>query len=465
MHKELVDFSIKYLKEKGAEYAEARAEIDNSNSFLLKDGNLEVSSFDKSCGIGIRFSIKNNIGFLSANELNKASLKKGLDKAIRLTKNSTKIGEAVKFSEEKKQIKSYKVKQKKSTLNVSPEEKIKLLTDLNKAIEVKHKYFSLSDNTLKKYYVNSEGSKITSEIPRINFFYLMTLMEGTKSIQRMHQYGSATGYEILNKWKLENSIQEEVNALKENMLHGVKAPKEKIDLVCAPEVTGIAAHESCGHPYEADRIFGRESAQAGESFVTEDMLNTRIGRETVSVVDDPTLAGTYGFYLYDDEGVKARKKVLMKEGMINEFLHNRDTAAQSCTQSNGSARANHFSVEPIVRMSNTFVTKGKYKEEELIKEIKNGVYIRSFMEWNIDDKRYQQKYVGNEAYLIKNGEITKPVKSPRLEITTPAFWSAIDGVADNLKLFAATCGKGEPMQGIPVTTGGPSIRLRGIRLR
>jgi TldD protein len=57
------------------------------------------------------------------------------------------------------------------------------------------------------------------------------------------------------------------------------------------------------------------------------------------------------------------------------------------------------------------------------------------------------------------------VKSPRLEITTPTFWSAIDGVANNLKLFAATCGKGEPMQGIPVTTGGPSIRLRGIRLR
>jgi len=83
---------------------------------------------------------------------------------------------------------------------------------------------------------------------------------------------------------------------------------------------------------------------------------------------------------------------------------------------------------------------------------------------NIDDKRFQQKYTGNESYLIKNGKIDKPVISPIIEITTPALFSSIDAVANNLKLFAGTCGKGEPMQGIPVTMGGPSIRLRGIKL-
>jgi len=86
------------------------------------------------------------------------------------------------------------------------------------------------------------------------------------------------------------------------------------------------------------------------------------------------------------------------------------------------------------------------------------------MEWNIDDRRFQQKYVGNEAYLIENGEITKPVKNPALELTTPKLWSSVDLIANNLQFFAGTCGKGEPMQGIPVLMGGPSMRLKNIKL-
>ena len=465
MNKEIADFSIKYLQKKGADYAEARLESRYSNSFMLKDGNLDASSFDNSTGLGIRFSINNSLGFMAANQLSKDHIKKQLDKAIKITKKSSKLSEKIEFSPEQIQKKSYKVKQIKDVRDVSPEEKIKILTDLNKSITPQHGYYSLSDKLVKKYYINTEGSRIYSEIPTINFFYLITLMESNKSIQRAHQYGTSTGYEAIKKWELEKNIGEEIATLKTNMIKGIKVPKGKVDVICAPEVTGIATHESCGHPYEADRIFGRESAQAGESFVTKDMLGNKIGYKNVTVIDDPTLKGKYGFYLYDDEGVKARKKILMKGGKINEFLHNRDTASQLGVKSNGSARANHFSVEPIVRMSNTYVEKGTQKEEELIKDIKKGVYIKNFLEWNIDDKRYQQKYVGNEAYLIEKGELTKPVRAPILEITTPAFWSSIDGVADNLKFFAATCGKGEPMQGIPVTTGGPSIRLRGIKLR
>ena len=132
--------------------------------------------------------------------------------------------------------------------------------------------------------------------------------------------------------------------------------------------------------------------------------------------------------------------------------------------SNGSARANNFNVEPIIRMSNTFMLPGTMTEEELIEDIKLGVYIKNFMEWNIDDVRMNQKYVGNEAYLIKNGKIEQPVKAPVIEITTPGLYSSIDAVGNNLQYFAGNCGKGEPMQGLPVFMGGPSIRMRGIRL-
>ncbi len=132
--------------------------------------------------------------------------------------------------------------------------------------------------------------------------------------------------------------------------------------------------------------------------------------------------------------------------------------------SNGSSRAESYADEPIVRMGNTYVAPGDHNLDELIEGVKLGVYIKDFMEWNIDDKRYNQKYVGMEAYLVKNGRVGGAIRNPVIELTTPAFWSAVDARAKDVDYFAATCGKGDPMQGAPVYMGGPSMRLRGVRL-
>jgi TldD protein len=107
---------------------------------------------------------------------------------------------------------------------------------------------------------------------------------------------------------------------------------------------------------------------------------------------------------------------------------------------------------------------GSYTHEELVEDIQEGVFIKTFMEWNIDDRRYNQRYVGLEAYLIENGEVTSPVRSPILEITTPGLYGSVDAVGKEVEFEAASCGKGEPSQGAPVWHGGPSIRLRHVRL-
>ncbi len=457
---DFAEFSIDYLKKQGVDYAEARLESINSSGFVLNNSNPEISGFDQSTGLGIRFLINNNMGFTAINALNKDKIKKEIDKSIKLTRKAAKISEKVKLAHSKSITKKHTIKPK---LEFSEEQKVSFLKDLDKELKAEHKYLSLSDTTTEKFYINTDGTKITQIIPRVNFLYFLTLMNDADSIQRYLQFGAASGYEILKEWKLQSHIQEEIEALRKNLTSGVKMPSGEFDVVVAPEVTGIATHEAIGHPYEADRIMGRESAPAGESFVTQEMLNNQLGSEVVTAVDDPTLDGSFGFFQYDDEGVKAKENVLMQNGKINDFLHNRETAAEMGINSNGSARASVYSVEPMVRMSNTYIKPGKQTEEELIKDIKKGVYIKNFMEWNIDDKRFQQKYVGDEAYLIENGEITKPVRSPTIEITTPKLWSSVDAVANNLKLFAGTCGKGEPMQGIPVLMGGPSMRLRKIK--
>ena len=465
MYEDLADFSLKYLQDKGAKYAEVRLEESKSNDFVLKNGNLEVASFNEITGIGIRFTVNDTLGFLNINLLEKEKIKTIIEKAIKVTKNSSKIGEKTKFSEEKAHTAKYSIKQKKS-VDESPDSKLKEIFEIDKIIKnVDNRFISVDDSLVKKYYINSDGSRIISEIPRTSLFYFLTILHNKKSIQRHFMYGSTKGYECLKEWNIHENLAEEVKALTNNLKNGISIKPGTMDLVTAPEVTGIAVHESCGHPLEADRILGREGAQAGESFVKKDMIGEKIGSDAINIYDDPTMEESYGFYLYDDEGVKARKKYLQKKGVITEFLQNRQTAVEFNIKSNGSARASAFDREPLIRMSNTLVEPGNFSENEIFEGIKKGIYLKSFMEWNIDDKRWQQKYVGNEAYLIENGKITKPVIAPVLEITTPALWSSVDALSKKMEFFAGPCGKGEPMSPIAVYMGGPHMRLRDVYIR
>jgi TldD protein len=462
-------FAIRLAEQLGCSYAEARTETSIGNGFILKNGNPEMSGFETSEGIAIRLLKNKNLTFISTNKPGKENIKWLIRRAVRRLDASSQLSEKIELKNEKVNRKSYKVKQKVNALDFSPKEKLDVLFDIEKSLgeltkNVPARYFSIADSVTRKEIITSEGSRIISDIPKVNFFYMMTIAEGAKTAQRYWQFGSSSGLEILKKWKLENKLKEEAMSLLKSLKHGKKTKSGTYDVVAAPEVAGIIAHESCGHPYEADRILGREAAQAGESFVKKDDAGKRMSCKNVSVVDEPAIEGSYGFFIYDDEGVLGKKKYLIKNGILNEFLHNRETSAAMKMMNNGSSRATTYEREAIVRMSNTFFVPGKTKEEELISEVKKGIYLKNFTEWNIDDKRLNQKYVGSEAYLIENGEVTTPVINPTIEINTIKLYASIDNVADNFELHAATCGKGEPMQGIPVTMGGPSIRLRKIRI-
>lgn len=468
MNKDLAEFAVAHADKLGAQYAEARMENSVANVFTLKNGVLEASGFGISSGLGIRLIVDGSLGFAAINTLEQNKIKDLVEQAVKIAKGAKILLKTpVTLSKEKSVVKEYEVKQKINTQDVTPDKKLDILFEIEKSLKsqnVPARYFSFSDALTEKYYVNSEGSKITSTIPRLHFSYFLTVKADATTLQRHFEYKAIEGWEVLKKWNLIDSLNQEAQSMLKNIKSGVKAPKEKVDLIASPEVVGIAVHESTGHPYEADRILGREAAQAGESFVQPSMIGNQIGSPIVTVVDDPTFPNSAGFFLFDDEGVQARRKFLMKNGKINEFLHNRETAAALGLKSNGSARACMYGVEPIVRMSNTFMLPGDYSEEELFEGVKKGVYIKSYMEWNIDDKRYNQKYVGNEAYLIEKGEIKGPVKQPVLEITTPAFYSAIDALSKKIDFVSGNCGKGEPMQGVPVWMGGPMARLRGIKL-
>ncbi|MEM3370644.1 MAG: TldD/PmbA family protein [Candidatus Woesearchaeota archaeon] len=460
----LSDYLLSHIK-KQVEYVEVRAEVSFHSSYILKNGALEASSSSFEKGISTRFTAKDSMGFFSTNNLSKDNLVELAEKAIRKSLRASKA-ERISLSDEPVCKAKYSVGEIKKVLDVSGEQKTDLLSSIDTSISNKssERYLSLHDKVSETYFINSEGSRIQSRIPRISLYYNFSIKHLGRSSQRSWLYGASSGYEIFKKWNLQQKLSDEANALKKNLQFGIKPPRGKVDVVCAPEVVGIIVHESCGHPSEADRILSREAAQAGESFINPNMLGSKIGTPLVNIADDPTIPNSFGYYLYDDEGVKARRRMLFKDGKINEFLNNRETASQFSTHSNGAARAVNYNYEPIVRMANTYFVPQKMSEEELIESIRLGVYIRNFMEWNIDDLRLNQKYVGAEAYLIKNGRVVAPVIQPVIETTTPKLYSSVTAVANNLEFHAGTCGKGEPMQAIPVWFGGPSIKLHGINV-
>ncbi len=464
------ELAIKTAVSLGAKFADVRLEKKIYNGFLLKNGVVQASSFDENYGLGVRVLINGTLGFSSTNDLSVHGVKNAVSFAIKDAKSFSRMNNGIDLLGSKSYLKDYSVKEKVPIADVGADEHLKVLFDIDKAIlstkiKVPYRYLYLSDSIDERHYLNSEGSAITSRIPRVNFYYFLTLSEKNKTSQRYWQYGKSSGFEGFEQFNLPKVLSSDVIAMKKNMEIGVKAPVGKLDVVVGPQVTGIIVHESGGHPYEADRILGREAAQAGESFLSPSALGTRIGSAAVSISDNPTLPNSFGHYLFDDEGIKAGKKQIVRKGIIQCFFHNRETAASLGTSSNASGRSSSFDREPIVRMSNTFIEPGNMSEQELVEGVKKGVLMVNFTEWNIDDKRVNQKYVGCEAYLIKNGRISSPVIKPALEITTHALYNSIDAVANNVEYHAGTCGKGEPMQAIPVWFGGPSMRLRGVRLK
>lgn len=468
---ELIEKALNYAVSVGASYAEARFHNDFSKGFALKNGGLEGIQAGAERGMGIRVLVNGGLGFASTNILRPDSVTETVDKAVKMARASSYLRSSrIRFSREEAYSVRWEVLEKKPIENWSFSDKIDFFKSIDKTIidlgiNVASRYLAYSERVTERLYINTEGAQVASRVQRPTMFSMITVMEAPKGvIQRPLQFGGSGGMEVVESWNLVGRISNEVKVMQDILLNSGRPPEGAVDVVVDSEVSGIISHEASGHPSEADRILGREGAQAGESYIDLNDIGRRIGSECVNIVDDPTVPGSYGFFLFDDEGVKARRKFLIKEGKINELLTNRETSATLGTNSNGSARASAYNVEPIVRMSNTFILPGDYGLEELLNDVRDGVYIKSFMEWNIDDRRWNQKYVGLEAYLVENGEITKPVRNPVIEITTERLFSSIDAVGKELDFSAATCGKGDPMQGVPVYTGGPPLRIRDIRV-
>ncbi len=463
---------VDLLMKEGASYAEVRLHRNAEFGILLKNGMPEPPEFGEAYGAAIRVICGGALSFVSTNIVSKDSLTEAGRKALKSANAMRGKSKKVSFSEEKPQKKAWGAEFKEDPLQVGSESVIELLKEVDGAlietqgVKFPNRMLIFGGSSEEKSYVNSEGANLTSCVPRIEGDFILTAYDNAKgTLQRIIQIGESGGWERVKSINPVEKVRNEAKGMADVLLKGKQLPSGRYSVIVGSEVTGIIAHEACGHPQEADRILGRESAQAGESYVKADMVGRRIGSQLVNISDDPTIQHSNGYYRYDDEGVKARKKQLMKGGVISGFLHSRETAYDFNTCSNAAMRATSYAREPIIRMSNTFVEAGDSSFEEMLEDCNSGIYVKSFQEWNIDDLRWNNRYVGLEAYMINGGRLSNPIRSPIIEATTEVIFSSVEAVGKELGFNAATCGKGQPSQGAPVWTGGPPLKMRGIYIK
>jgi len=468
--KDLADYCVEYGRRLGATYVEARYVRDTTRGLAYRNGQPVSGGFSPSTGIGVRILVDGNMGFASFDRLEKKLAEESISVVHKMTKTA-KRKTPIDLGEPVANRAKWDMKVKDSLRDIDIESLMELSDSVNKQMDGLVAFtFTINPKVMDKYLVTSEGTQIESQQSYILMYSILTAKGNGGSEQRYLDLTLAGGWERIKETNLIDRVLDEVERLKKTATNAVKIEEllnQPVDMVVGPEVAGIIAHENVGHPSEGDRIMGREGAQAGESFWRDLKIGeSRVGSDVVSIGEDPTIPNTSGYYLYDDEGVKARKRVLIKNGILHEPLLNREFGTRFGSGSNAAARSVAYNREPIIRMANTYFEAGDHTFDELIEDVKLGVYMRSFKEWNIDDRRYQSKYSGSEAYLIKNGEITDTmVKRPVMETTSIGLLSAIDAVSKNLGFdFPGTCGKGDPSQGCPVYAGGGELRFRKIRL-
>ncbi len=310
------------------------------------------------------------------------------------------------------------------------------------------------DNHTRKHIVSSKGCDVTFDTQNCCVAPRYVLMKdekpfyGRKDIYRM-KFEELKGHEK----ELEELIREDLN-YNENAV-----PVEPGEYTCifSPAVTGVFAHESFGHKSEADFMVGDENMKR------EWAIGTRVGAELLNIVDTGMEEGS-GYVPFDDEGTRAKKTYLIRDGILSGRLHSAMTAAALKEELTGNARAVSFQFEPIVRMTATYVEPGKSTKEELIAGVKKGIYISDY---NHGSGMSTFTIAPNKAYMIRDGHLAEPVKISVITGNVMHTLHEIDGLSAEFELCSFALGGCGKMEQFPlrVGMGGPYMRVNHLTVQ
>lgn len=239
------------------------------------------------------------------------------------------------------------------------------------------------------------------------------------------------------------------------MLEADKAPTGVMPVVIGSEAGGTMIHEAVGHGLEADLVQKGLSKFAGR-------VGQKVASTIVTVVDDATMPQKRGSFAIDDEGVAAARTVLIEDGVLKGFLHDRMTAKKDSTVPTGNGRRESFRHKPIPRMTNTMIVPGKSEPTNVISDTKRGLFVRRMGGGQVNTVNGDFMFEVSEGYLIREGEMGPAVRGAALVGNGPEVLQKIDMVAGDHGFAIGTCGKDG--QGVPVSDAQPTLRISELTI-
>ncbi|MEM2904477.1 MAG: TldD/PmbA family protein [Candidatus Bathyarchaeia archaeon] len=455
----MIEYLLGEATRAGAEFMDVRINERTGTRVSVQDGRADEIYSSKVFGAGIRVLIDGMWGFASTNILERDELSRCLKEAASMARAAK--GRALERGEvaEPPAVRGRAATPvRRDPRDVDVEQKVKAVFELEKAARtldprMVNTIVGYGESILKETVANTYGVYAESEAVRTIVSCFVTAKEGDLRQSAVEIRGGLKGFELLEGLDPEAfSVTAAKKAL--GLLKAEKAPAGRFPVVFNPAVTGLFAHEAIGHNAEADGVW------AGMS-ILEGKVGQQVAAETVSIYDDATIEGAYGSYAYDSEGVPGQRKCLVKDGVLQGFMHSLETAKKFEAAPTGSARADGHQSRPIVRMSNTYIAPGEWSFEEIIRETREGILLKGGYWGYVFVERGQFTCNAEEAWTIKNGELKEHLRNVSVSGLTLEALQDIDAVSKDFELkLPGICGKGG--QGMYVDGGGPYLRVKQL---
>jgi len=497
--KALADVALNAATKAGASYCDVRIGRYLNQFIVTRDLNVENVANTESAGVGVRVICNGAYGFAATSDMSSDGIANAARQAVAIAKANAKLqSEPVRLAPVKGVGDvSWATPIKKDWRAVPIKEKADLLIAANKAGMDNGANFMQSmlfQVNQQKFFASTDGSYIDQDLHRLWAPFQATAVDKATGKFRSRSGLSAPvgkGYEYLDarpehKIKAAGGVAtlytETYDIIEDAKAAGRDAKRKltaksvvpgKYDLMLSPEHLWLTIHENVGHPTELDRVLGYEANYAGTSFATLDKWqskNFKYGNPIVNLYADKTTPGSLGCVGYDDEGVKTKKWDIIKDGILVNYQATRDQAhIIGEKESHGCSYADSWNSVQFQRMPNVSLAAGKKKltPDEMVKDIKKGIYIVGDGSFSIDQQRYNFQFGGQLFYEIKDGKIGQMLEDVAYQANTQEFWSACSAICDERDWRMGGSffdGKGQPPQISIVSHGSSTTRFNGINV-
>ena len=461
----------------GADFADARAGIDETESLTVRNQEMEGIDRTTSAGVGVRVLVGGRWGFAATSRLDEAEVVRTAQLAVAIAKAAQRLpGEPVVLSPVEPVVASWRSDVREDPFLVPLEEKVALLMEATRRMQgvagVSFAEGALDFFRRSTWFASSDGAAIDQVVTHSGGG-TEAVAVGDGDMQRRSYPNSfrghvkAAGYEHIRTLGLIEEA-ERIGREAVDLLNAPDCPSEITTLILDSGQMELQVHESIGHPIELDRVLGMEEAYAGSSWLSPgDGGKVRYASDLVSVTADASLPGGLGSFGYDDEGVPAQRTPIIVDGIFQNFLTNRETAPVVGQASNGTSRADGWSHLPLIRMTNISIEPKAGSLSEIIGDTKDGIFMTTNTSWSIDDKRINFQFGCEMAWRVKDGKLAELYKNPNYTGLAPEFWGACDAVGGREEWVVwgtPNCGKGQPGQVGRVGHGTSPARFRNVQV-